>query len=589
MKHFLPICFLAATLVAGAQDTFYVDQNGESSADTNAGTVDAPWKSLNVGKWTAGCTVVVKGKYHFSGATNSVNVDATLTGIDDAVIYGYEAGTENPGNNNTIFSCSTKKFTVKDIDIINSYFGVETETRNGGGIFTIGASAELTLENVNFKDIYFGGNNTRGGAVRTDGALTATNVTFENCVANTGGAVAIMGSKPAKFTSCVFIGNHNIDRTNSPRGGAIYSHAANCDITIDKCYFEKNVCDSEQDANRRYTAGGAIYLMGASPKLFVSNSTFYGNVAGYTGGVLGVNQTKTTPNILNIRFTNNSFLDNTLLHPTANNGVLFNIAGNSTEHNFTGLLAFINNTSVNNVANDDHTILYCHSNPYDIVIVNNLSLDNLVIKDGENVTEKGYGWALHETNSHEFNSYTISNNIIEGGIGGTHPSFTTADLTTAENANKFPSASQRETYALAPSLVNYEGTHYLPVRAISPAVDAGTNSVQYGDENLVPQTDVLGNDISNGTRDIGSFEYVAGLPTGIDAVGADVDALKLAVDGDMIVAPAKARIINIYSLSGSLIAHVENTDSISVASLAKGAYIVVAIINNRPSTAKIVL
>jgi len=39
-----------------SQDTFYVSSTGQ---DSNAGTQDATWGTLNAAAWTEGCTIVV--------------------------------------------------------------------------------------------------------------------------------------------------------------------------------------------------------------------------------------------------------------------------------------------------------------------------------------------------------------------------------------------------------------------------------------------------------------------------------------------------------------------------------------------------
>lgn len=591
MKQFLLTCCLATALAAGAQDTFYVDQsNGD---DTNPGTAAAPWATFNVAKWTSGCTVIVKGEYYVDAEapSNVITVDATLAGEDNAIVYGYEPGEEEPSDFTTFFTCAENKLTVKDITFANYYNNIDTKGSYNGGVFSFEAGSELVLENVKFSDLYHGVAGRRGAAIGTKGILTATNVTFENCTATQGGAVAIMGNRPAKFTSCKFIGNNNnmgYETAWGARGGAIFSNADGADITIDKCYFEKNITDCPLQADRKYASGGAIYVMGPKTKLYVSNSVFYGNVGGYAGAAFGMNQSNVDDNVLDIRFSNNTFLDNTSNFKGTAQGILVYLSGGSTDHNYKGLVSFVNNTSINN--NTDNTaqsVFFTNSNPMDMVFVNNISLDKKILGEGEDATESGYGWVLQEQVDHEFNSVNITNNIIEGGIGGGHKSFGDEYLNSDEAANMFPAAAIREQHEVDNELSEHTNGLYLALGENSSAIDAGTNTVMYNGGNLVPQTDALGNGIANNIRDLGAWEF--GAESGIASV--IVDSKKLVYDAaaGVVSVGEVARVINVYSVAGSLVAHVENAESVSVASLAKGAYIVAAIVNGEAVAAKIVL
>ena len=50
----LAICLLPIHLMS--RDTFYVSSTGQ---DLNAGTIAAPWGTLNAKAWTDGCAIVV--------------------------------------------------------------------------------------------------------------------------------------------------------------------------------------------------------------------------------------------------------------------------------------------------------------------------------------------------------------------------------------------------------------------------------------------------------------------------------------------------------------------------------------------------
>ena len=68
-KNFYFLLLLLASFFASmrAADTFYVNPFADNTSDDNAGTKSAPWATLNPGKWTDGCTVVIQSlvkRYH---------------------------------------------------------------------------------------------------------------------------------------------------------------------------------------------------------------------------------------------------------------------------------------------------------------------------------------------------------------------------------------------------------------------------------------------------------------------------------------------------------------------------------------------
>ncbi len=107
----------------------------------------------------------------------------------------------------------------------------------------------------------------------------------------------------------------------------------------------------------------------------------------------------------------------------------------------------------------------------------------------------------------------------------------------------------------------------------------------YGGTNLVPDTDILGHPIVNDIRDIGSWECDSN--GGVDAVLSNAKKLNYNAVDCVATVSETARVINVYDFTGSLVAHVVNTDNISLRSLTKGAYVVVAIVNGESVIAKI--
>lgn len=584
MKHFFLMLSVASAIAINAQSTFYVDQNNPSASDDNPGTADAPWISFNTAKWTDGCTVMLKGDYYVD-ATESYNVavNATLIGTDNATIYGYETGEEEPTSYDIFFNCEENKFTVKDLSIANYY---NTTGDFWGGVFKCGTESELILENVNISNVFMGKAGRRGAAIYTKGKLTATNVNFENCTASRGAAVAISGNNPASFTSCSFIGNNNsIGEVCSPRGGAIdiTGNSDGSNVTIDKCYFENNVCDVKTDT-RNYAAGGAISVHGLSPKFHVSNSTFYNNAAGWGGGAIYYEKNAKETNVMDIRFTNNTFIDNTILMQATNHGTMIFVNGAAGE-GLTGTFAMVNNTSFNNNTTNPNSVVYMTATPLDLILVNNLAMDRAIIEKDGTQSELGWGYTFQENAPYLFKSVDIRNNILEAGVGGGHISFSTEDLLADDLVNLFTTVANRPQIELASDLSKENGLGYLALGENSIAIDGGTNSCMFAGANLVPTTDILGNPIVNGTRDIGAWEY--GNSAGIDNIAANTTTLTYNSASETVTVSETARFINVYDITGTLVANAKNAASISLSNLANGMFIIVAVVENAPVTAKI--
>lgn len=114
-----------------------------------------------------------------------------------------------------------------------------------------------------------------GAIVMVSGAdnCTFTNVTFDNCDANTvkGGALYLDGNI-ITLTKCIF---KNCDAGSE--GGSISSNNLACTITISKCKFYSN----------SGSYGSAIEVDGTSSSLTITNSLFYKNNA-TTIGTIGV-------------------------------------------------------------------------------------------------------------------------------------------------------------------------------------------------------------------------------------------------------------------------------------------------------------
>ena len=294
-KNFYFLLLLLASFFASmrAADTFYVNPFADNTSDDNAGTKSAPWATLNPGKWTDGCTVVIQSLVFLDVAQSiSIPCNVTLVGEESVdalpIILGYDDSEEVPSECQRFFNISDgKTITIKNLEIAN--MNSSDGAAGWGGIFNVDVNSTLNLENVSIRNVFLGGA-TGGGAIWVGGKLNCKNVLFENCVSRQGGAVFINGNSPVSFEGCTFKNNSCGDIDDYKMGGAVCIDVADqANVTFDKCYFDSNICQHID----KYPAGGAIYLRGANPKVYISNSTFYNNDGGSAGGAFNFQRART--------------------------------------------------------------------------------------------------------------------------------------------------------------------------------------------------------------------------------------------------------------------------------------------------------
>ncbi len=150
--------------------------------------------------------------------------------------------------------------------IVNSSFINHHNIGKGGGIFNNG---NMTITN----SIFSGNSSGSGGAISTEISMVITNSIFSaNLSSADGGAISNKGHMA--ISNSTFTGNNSI--TN---GGAISNRYH---ITITGCTFSDN--------NAQQNGGGVanISVLPTIPPILIaiSNSTFYGNVAGNHGGCI---------------------------------------------------------------------------------------------------------------------------------------------------------------------------------------------------------------------------------------------------------------------------------------------------------------
>lgn len=559
--------------VLRAADTFYVNPFADGADDANPGTEAAPWVTLNIDKWTDHCTVKVQSYVYLDGAMTMTVMadDVTLEGTspEEAVIMALEddAFAEGAENAERYFDLYGKTFTVKNVTIQNMR---NSAPLGYGGFFQVDAESSLTLENVVLKNVFLPG--AGGGAIASMGTLTCKNVLFENCVSRQGAAVAILGEAPAAFSECTFRNNSCDDGVDDYRlGGAVIIETPNADVSFDKCYFDSNKCEAPAD---KYPAGGAIYLRGVSPKLSVTNSCFYNNIAGTAGGAVNYQRGEQDENqSIELTFINNVFAYNKLSTTSgAHHGIAINFDWGSYDK-INGKFVLVNNTFFQNCTeNTTQSSIFMNSLKIDLVIVNNIGMDLKAMPDE---TKIGFAFVLQENPEAPFHSALVSNNLIEGGIGGGHLPEGLGGAIENGTGNNF--VATNADIRLAETLTIPEnGVPYLPIEdELSLAIDGGANQATLEGINLVPELDIRGAAKAGDHKDIGSYEFNGG--SGIKDAAADKPETVVAYPNpfsDVLFLTEPAARIEIFDMTGICRLTETNTGHIPTAALPSGLYIV---------------
>ena len=142
-------------------------------------------------------------------------------------------------------------------------------------ILSVTQGVALTLKNLNL----YGGFDTNGGCIYTNGALTLNNVHVENCMAGSftsGGAIYVSNTGSANITNSQILSN-----TAYYSGGAIYNLGT---LNVSGSYLAYNrLPDLSKQSSSTYDGGG-IWTLGTAT---IDNTTIYSNTAsnGYGGGI----------------------------------------------------------------------------------------------------------------------------------------------------------------------------------------------------------------------------------------------------------------------------------------------------------------
>lgn len=230
-------------------------QSGSAATYTVINTLDSGAGSLrdaltNVNAGSGGDTI------NFSGVTGTITLSSVLSITKSVTING-------PGPNLLTISGN-----------------------NAVRIFSISATAPVTISGLTMAHGYFNGAGIGGGAILSSSVLNINNCVFSNNTAiNTGGSpigAAIATNSTGnllKVTNSTFIKNSGttLSPAITPQGGAI---SASGPLEVDNSTFVNNSIIGTSTGSGR---GGAI--AGALKSITVQNSTIVGNSAPTDGGL----------------------------------------------------------------------------------------------------------------------------------------------------------------------------------------------------------------------------------------------------------------------------------------------------------------
>ncbi|WP_407431961.1 Ig-like domain repeat protein, partial [Methanobrevibacter sp.] len=329
---------------------------------------------------TAGGSLPVNGgAVYFAGAgsvTGSNFIGNNVTNGDGGAVYFYGDGTVTDCNftNNSVSGYAGAVYFKYTGKLENSNFiNNSAEMGNGAVYFSDPGS-------VNYCNFINNTAKTGGaGAVYFKRAGNVTNSKFINNSAinkaTTGitGGGAIQFNASANVTNCIFIGNRAL---NGNGGGAIYIlNSANVNVKNSK--FEKNYM-SEITGSGSNAGGGAIFFESTTTgSIDYCNFTDNYGLSGTGGGAINA---KSSINVTNSNFKNNTFFDT-----THGGGALYFVGGSNVVNcNFTD-----NSASSNGGAIYD---IYSQDKPDNLIVTNSNFVNNRA-----NETENGGGGAIYSS------------------------------------------------------------------------------------------------------------------------------------------------------------------------------------------------
>ncbi len=269
--------------------------------------------------------------------------------------------------------------------IDNSTFDNNLSENNGAGIFN-NSGAEITINDLSS----FSGNVSQayGGAISNSGDLTISGTTFDQNIADDGGAIANLNNSTLFVANSTFTDNE-ADGANLGGGGAIFIYLS--DATISGTTFTGNIAYGE--------GGGAIACRG---NLYLSESTLTLNEARIHASF---DEVGTSPGL---------------------GGALYFV--NPSNITVTGTI--INNNSAGIAGGA------VYNDPGSTLNITSCQLNNNQVTSGVYLDKKWYGGGIHTGGALNLNLSTLSNNEIGSvdSLGGGICTFFSGATTTITNS-----------------------------------------------------------------------------------------------------------------------------------------------------------
>ncbi|MEI7504489.1 MAG: T9SS type A sorting domain-containing protein, partial [Paludibacter sp.] len=530
---------------------------------------------LNATKWSDGCIVALAATTHAVLAKATITVNVTLQGVagsnkDNVIIEGLTADDIARGSETPQFFAitGTGRLTIKNMTIRNSQYAFATgKTDYWGGMFNVGSTATLSLQDVNIQN---GSLALRGGgAIYSTGTLNCTNVLFQNCISSHGAAVCVQGTGIANFESCTFKANSTQDGTHDYKfGGALKVESQTANVSINKCYFDSNTSNDDMTFNTKSPAGGAISFRigaGCDAKLKITNSTFSKNYSYGSGGAIQIDKMgslATTAGKVNLQFINNTFYANNCY---ATHGSTFVITGSS-DSGLNGSLSFINNTFFKNGPSNPtaaKSSLFFNDLGVDFSFINNILQDR--VWDPTLLKYWGYGLVVNLTSPTQFYKSLNITGCIFDGYGGSLSSKT--HLAT-DSVGKFNNIVKLDSVLTIPT----SGVPYLKLNQGSWAIDFGKDEFLLNCLNLVPTLDISGVAKMGASKDAGAYEYDG--PTAVNEILKNTTFAYPNPFSDVINLPKNVKSISVYDLAGVIQNTQVDVSKLNTSNLHTGLYIV---------------
>jgi len=316
---------------------YYVSASGQ---DTNAGTQDAPFATINkaVSVAIAEDVIYVSGKITLSEQVSIEDFGGiTFKGLNNAIVDGAK-------KTRLFFIRGVNDIVFEDLTMQNGYTESNDDTDGRGAALNIG-SASVILRNCkvlnNSNECLITGNNQGGAVFADDAVFTATNSIFDGNESFQGGFL-FANKSTINMTKCEVTSNQALDasldtHSDDGRGGAFM--ASNCQLTFKNVKFDFNLAQGMGGVG---FIGGSevdqIYLFDGC-SITNNDAGSYGEYASHAGAFFFANG-KMNLTMVNTTIANNSC--------TAAGGIMMVDPANSGSE-----FTFINVTASNNQTQDN--------------------------------------------------------------------------------------------------------------------------------------------------------------------------------------------------------------------------------------------